>query len=242
MRGGGSVARFELPSNVSIYDRTADYTGRPWLQWLDRIHNLSSSLEDYGTTANRPTKMLWIGRRYFDTTLNAPVWWDGSAWIAGSGGGGGVTDHGALTGLADDDHTQYFNTTRGDARYSLTTHLHTGVYDPAGTAAAAVVTHVGLADPHTQYLLESALDSGVVTITVPYPGAYEWSETVTATGVTSSQRVLISMGSHVDSDENSAELLDVAAIEALAGTDQITVTASFSTLTQGAIKLNYMAI
>jgi hypothetical protein len=31
----------------------------------------------------------------------------------------GVTDHGALTGLSDDDHTQYFNTTRGDARYQL---------------------------------------------------------------------------------------------------------------------------
>lgn len=31
--------------------------------------------------------------------------------------GGGVTDHGALTGLADDDHTQYHNDTRGDARY-----------------------------------------------------------------------------------------------------------------------------
>lgn len=29
----------------------------------------------------------------------------------------GVTDHGALTGLADDDHTQYHNNTRGDARY-----------------------------------------------------------------------------------------------------------------------------
>lgn len=46
---------------------------------------------------------------------------DGSGnatWAAASGGGGGgVTDHGALTGLADDDHTQYFNTTRGDARY-----------------------------------------------------------------------------------------------------------------------------
>jgi hypothetical protein len=28
-------------------------------------------------------------------------------WAAESGGGGGVTDHGALTGLADDDHTQY---------------------------------------------------------------------------------------------------------------------------------------
>jgi hypothetical protein len=33
-------------------------------------------------------------------------------------GGGGVTDHGALSGREDDDHTQYFNQTRGDARYA----------------------------------------------------------------------------------------------------------------------------
>ena len=31
--------------------------------------------------------------------------------------GGGVTDHGNLTGLGDDDHTQYHNDARGDARY-----------------------------------------------------------------------------------------------------------------------------
>jgi len=30
---------------------------------------------------------------------------------------GGVTDHGALSGLGDDDHTQYHNDARGDARY-----------------------------------------------------------------------------------------------------------------------------
>lgn len=30
----------------------------------------------------------------------------------------GVTDHGALTGLADDDHTQYHTDARGDARYA----------------------------------------------------------------------------------------------------------------------------
>jgi hypothetical protein len=35
-------------------------------------------------------------------------------------------DHGALTGLADDDHPQYHNDARGDARY-----------DPLGAAAAA---------------------------------------------------------------------------------------------------------
>jgi hypothetical protein len=33
------------------------------------------------------------------------------------GSGGGVTDHGLLTGLADDDHPQYLNNTRGDTRY-----------------------------------------------------------------------------------------------------------------------------
>jgi DNA-directed RNA polymerase subunit F len=43
--------------------------------------------------------------------------------------GGGVTDHGALTGLADDDHTQYHNDTRGDARYYTQTQLNAGQLD-----------------------------------------------------------------------------------------------------------------
>lgn len=43
----------------------------------------------------------------------------------GGGGGGGVTDHGALTGLSDDDHTQYFNQVRGDARYVPNTRVLT---------------------------------------------------------------------------------------------------------------------
>lgn len=47
--------------------------------------------------------------------------------VAGGGGGGaGVTDHGALTGLMDDDHPQYLTAARGDARYVT----------PAGQAAA----------------------------------------------------------------------------------------------------------
>lgn len=41
---------------------------------------------------------------------DVPVWSDAqSKWIPGAGGGGGVTDHGALTGLNDDDHSHYFN-------------------------------------------------------------------------------------------------------------------------------------
>lgn len=37
--------------------------------------------------------------------------WDGSQWVP-QGGVGAATDHGALTGLADDDHAQYHTDTR----------------------------------------------------------------------------------------------------------------------------------
>ena len=37
--------------------------------------------------------------------------------LEAGGGGGGVTDHGALTGLNDDDHPNYLTEARGDARY-----------------------------------------------------------------------------------------------------------------------------
>lgn len=39
------------------------------------------------------------------------------ALVGAGGGGSGVADHGLLSGLADDDHPQYFNQVRGDARY-----------------------------------------------------------------------------------------------------------------------------
>lgn len=41
---------------------------------------------------------------------------DGSLWVS-SVGSGGVTDHGVLTGLVDDDHSQYLTQARADTRY-----------------------------------------------------------------------------------------------------------------------------
>lgn len=51
---------------------------------------------------------------------------DGNLVDSGLGTGdlGGASDHGALTGLTDDDHTQYHNDARGDARYSQLGHNH----------------------------------------------------------------------------------------------------------------------
>ena len=55
-------------------------------------------------------------------------------WVAQTNPSG-VTDHGALTGLTDDDHTQYFNTTRGDSRYLQ---LSGGTMTGALTMSAAI--------------------------------------------------------------------------------------------------------
>jgi len=42
---------------------------------------------------------------------------EGNEYPLTASGSSGVTDHGALTGLLDDDHTQYHTDARGDARY-----------------------------------------------------------------------------------------------------------------------------
>ena len=41
-----------------------------------------------GTTANRPTSAttpLAIGQFYYDTTLDRPIWWNGTVWKNASG-------------------------------------------------------------------------------------------------------------------------------------------------------------
>jgi hypothetical protein len=68
-----------------------------------------------------------------DERANKVLGFDASGDViatSGSGGtGGGVTDHGQLTGLADDDHNQYHTNARGDARYYTRTALDTGQLD-----------------------------------------------------------------------------------------------------------------
>lgn len=45
-----------------------------WMQWITKLATFAGSVSDYGTTASRPTKNLFIGRPYFDQTLGLPVW------------------------------------------------------------------------------------------------------------------------------------------------------------------------
>lgn len=47
-------------------------------EWQDWFHSIRAHVLDItvlaGPTAQRPTKGLWVGKSYFDTTLNKPVW------------------------------------------------------------------------------------------------------------------------------------------------------------------------
>lgn len=57
-------------------------------------------------------------------------------------------DHGALSGLANDDHPQYHNDARGDARYAPLAHDHDADYEAIGAAAGAVSAHAAAPSAH----------------------------------------------------------------------------------------------
>lgn len=73
--------------------------------------------------------------------------------LGGSGSGGGVTDHGALTGLGDDDHPHYLTAARGNALY----------LSPAEVVAGANVTVDRTTTPGSVIISSSGGGGGTFT-------------------------------------------------------------------------------
>lgn len=112
-------------------------------------------------------------------------------WEAISGGSG-FTDHGVLLGLGDDDHPQYHNDARGDARYTLIGHSHvendiTDLQDYL-TEAAADLLYAGISHTHVigdltdfdpgDYLpLAGGIMTGAIDFSDPNEGP-RWFDTV----------------------------------------------------------------
>ena len=47
------------------------------VQWAGQVYRLCFDVQNSGTTAQRPTTALYVGKPYFDVTLGIPVWWVG---------------------------------------------------------------------------------------------------------------------------------------------------------------------
>ena len=64
---------FDFPSNNPIANADGMAT-QSWIALFTRWHALILDGASSGTTAERPTKNLYVGKFYYDETLNKPIW------------------------------------------------------------------------------------------------------------------------------------------------------------------------
>jgi len=69
----------------------------------------------------------------------------------------------------------------------------------------------------------------------------EHEEAITASGVTAGMRVNVFLQAGTDSDENTADMIDLVSLAGTAGSGTITVSANFSQPTSGPILINWSA-
>lgn len=81
-------------------------------------------------------------------------------------GGNSLSDHGNLTGLADDDHSQYHNDGRGDARYPQLSILTTKG-DIAAATAASTWARLGVGTDGQYLKADSGESTGLLWSTPP---------------------------------------------------------------------------
>ena len=87
--GPVTQAQINPPPNVPV--DAVDARGVPvavqngWATFFSASYNILFALTQSGTTAQRPTKLLWAGRTYFDTTLGLPIWYRFTGWVNSSG-------------------------------------------------------------------------------------------------------------------------------------------------------------
>lgn len=68
------------PANLPITDQTGRLT-REWSQWITELQKYAASTHGGDTTAMRPVNGVKTSDMYFDTTLNRPLWWNGTVWV-----------------------------------------------------------------------------------------------------------------------------------------------------------------
>jgi len=77
-------------------DSTTQYVVKGWIRlrdgttyvnnvdWVEDRAYYSNKIDENGPTTSRPSTPV-TGQRYFDTTLNKPIWYNGTAWVEATG-------------------------------------------------------------------------------------------------------------------------------------------------------------
>lgn len=72
----------------------------------------SLTTNSYGDTESRPSDNITVGYKYFDTTLNKPMWWNGTKWVDYNGNPADAKTSGTTSERPSDVNVgfQYFDT------------------------------------------------------------------------------------------------------------------------------------
>lgn len=140
--------------------------------------------------------VIWKTSSGYTNAPKAKIVWDsGSPWVDFRTSSAykpiqptGI--HGLLSGLADDDHTQYYNQTRGDARYTQLSTLTTKGDLYARTSTG--VDRLGVGADNQVLVADSATASGVKWF-VPLPEVQVIKSTTTTTVATATDTLLSGM-------------------------------------------------
>lgn len=76
-----------VPQNSDIYTDKKEFKF-PWYTWFQQVYTICFAAQQSGTTAQRPTTLIWVGRRYFDNSLGKPVFVKSAnpvVWVDGAG-------------------------------------------------------------------------------------------------------------------------------------------------------------
>ena len=67
-------------------DQKGGSISQGWAQFFSQAATLLIALTLSGTTAQRPSSFLWMGRPYFDSTLGIPIWYKAAGvWVDATG-------------------------------------------------------------------------------------------------------------------------------------------------------------
>lgn len=78
------MAIINQPPTTAV-DSNGDVVASEWRLFFVAVFNVCLAVTSSGTTAQRPTKLLWTGRPYFDTTLGKPIWYKTAGWVDATG-------------------------------------------------------------------------------------------------------------------------------------------------------------